>query len=206
MTSTFTCPHCPGDVDLQESMPDDNAEGPDDANVLYKSFMTATKPLLDLLKAIDGMKIAAFEPKKWIAGYYRKKTAELEGEAEAVEEDTERQKQEGGIDVKIMTEDAAVAKAMQMPAWYTHSTLTGEQYIKHETGDGEQKKSEKDIADEADLRSYYEGVRGSPAAVEPRPAEEVVSESAAEDVYVSGINSLLLFTLQLPASRCSSPG
>lgn len=188
---------------MQESIAGDDAEGTGDVNALYKSFMTATKPLLDLLKTIDGMKIAAFEPKRWIAGYYKKKKAELEGEAETGEENPEKEKQGGDIDVKVMTEDIAVAKGMQLPAWHTHSTLTGEQYIKHEAVDSKQKIGDKDVSNEADLHSYYEGIRGAPAAEEPRQAEEV-SRSATEDVYILGTGSLL-FILQLLVNKCSSP-
>ena len=112
VSNTFECSFCGIELVEHASASKDANEASD----LYKQFMECTKPLLDILKKCDNWKIPTFDPKKWLIDQSKGK--------EGLTEENEAGEKAPGITVEIAEERVHI-----MPEWYTHSTLTGEQYI-----------------------------------------------------------------------------
>lgn len=167
VSNTFECNFCGIELAEHKSASKDANETSD----LYRQFMECTKPLLDLLKKCDNWKIPTFDPKKWLIEQSKRKEAQAEGgEDERTPE----------ITVEIAEDQEYV-----MPEWYTHSTVTGEQYIKSGIKRKMEESTEQDTSDlnpemEDDSHVVQE-------ALQDEEQEETKEVERGDDIYVSGI-------------------
>lgn len=176
VSNTFECSFCGIELVEHASANKDASEASD----FYKQFMECTKSLLDILKKCDNWKIPTFDPKKWLIGQSRKRSGLME--------ENEEGEKAPGITVEIAEE-----RVHTIPEWYTHSTLTGEQYILS----GVKRKVEERV-EEYNLPNLNHEVKEEEAYPIHEEKEALEGVERGEEVYVQGMS------LFYPPSRWKS--
>lgn len=122
----FECPTCA--IELIESLTTNSGSKASDAHALYEKFVTETKPIKDLLAKCDRFIFDEFDVKEAIMNSLVSSIIASSPSNSGPEES-----EPGDVDVDIEATSSAEPpskKMREIPEWYSHSTVTGQQYLR----------------------------------------------------------------------------
>ncbi|TYJ57581.1 hypothetical protein B9479_001663 [Cryptococcus floricola] len=124
MTNSFKCEDCGGE--LVEHDPTVDVENNSSLQDMMQRFNIATAPIRDALKAVEGLTLPSINIVAWIAQNVKTGVVSVDGK-EMGEEGKKFEVVMGAEDDEDKEKLAQAQREQNaLPAWYTHSTVTGD--------------------------------------------------------------------------------